>query len=235
MIKVLFVEDDSGLRFIVKSELEKVIGGYEVTLAPDGKKGLESFAAVCPDVVVTDVDMPVMDGNAMAAMIRKRNPDVPIIILSGLTESNDFKKGYASGVDTYLKKPFTKEQLDGQIKSLLRRANSDKSIYLFKIGHYTFDRSKNVLMFNTSEEKVDNADSSDIKLTPKEADVLEVLCKHKGSIVERSNLMNQVWGADDYFTSRSLDNHILKLRRLLERDAAVKIETYKRTGLMLRD
>ena len=126
MIRVLFVEDDSGLRFIVKSELEKVIGGYEVTLAPDGKKGLDTFASVHPDVVVTDVDMPVMDGNTMAAMIRKKNPDIPIIILSGLTESDDFKKGYASGIDTYLKKPYTKEQLDGQIKSLLRRKNKKK-------------------------------------------------------------------------------------------------------------
>jgi DNA-binding response OmpR family regulator len=227
MIKVLFVEDDSGLRFIVKSELEKVIGGYDVTLAPDGKKGLDAFAAVCPDVVVTDVDMPVMDGNTMAAMIRKKNPDIPIIILSGLTESDDFKKGYASGIDTYLKKPFTKEQLDGQIKSLLRRTNREKSIYLFKLGHYTFDKSRNILVLNTA--------SKEVKLTPKEAEVLEVLCRHKGSIVERNIIMNQIWGTDDYFTSRSLDNHILKLRKLLERDAAIKIETYKRTGLMLID
>ncbi|HNY04904.1 MAG TPA: response regulator transcription factor [Candidatus Egerieousia sp.] len=227
MIKVLFVEDDSGLRFIVKSELEKVIGGYEVTLAPDGKKGLDTFASVHPDVVVTDVDMPVMDGNTMAAMIRKKNPDIPIIILSGLTESDDFKKGYASGIDTYLKKPFTKEQLDGQIKSLLRRTNREKSIYLFKLGHYTFDKSRNILVLNAAGREV--------KLTPKEAEVLEVLCRHKGSIVERNTIMNQIWGADDYFTSRSLDNHILKLRKLLEEDTAVNIQTYKRTGLMLTD
>jgi len=227
MIRVLFVEDDSGLRFIVKSELEKVIGGYEVTLAPDGKKGLDAFTSVHPDVVVTDVDMPVMDGNTMAAMIRKKNPDIPIIILSGLTESDDFKKGYASGIDTYLKKPFTKEQLDGQIKSLLRRTNREKSIYLFQIGHYTFDKSRNILVLNAAGREV--------KLTPKEAEVLEMLCRHKGSIVERNTIMNRIWGADDYFTSRSLDNHILKLRKLLEEDTAVKIETYKRTGLMLID
>lgn len=226
MIKVLFVEDDSGLRFIVKSELENVIGGYEVTLAADGKKGLEIFASFCPDIIVTDVDMPVMDGNEMSSVIRKKNPDIPIIILSGLTESDDFKKGYAAGIDTYLKKPFTKEQLDGQIKSLLRRTNREKSIYIFNIGQYTFDKSKNVLVSDAGAQ---------IKLTPKEAEVLEILCRHKGSIVERSTIMNHIWGEDDYFTSRSLDNHILKLRKLLEGDAAVKIETYKRTGLMLRD
>jgi len=73
------------------------------------------------------------------------------------------------------------------------------------------------------------------KLTPKEAEVLEVLCRHKGSIVERSIIMNQIWGADDYFTSRSLDNHILKLRKLLGGDTTVNIQTYKRTGLMLTD
>jgi len=243
MIRVLFVEDDSGLRFIVKSELEKVIGGYEVILAPDGKKGLDAFASVHPDVVVTDVDMPVMDGNTMAAAIRKKNPDTPIIILSGLTESDDFKKGYASGIDSYLKKPFTKEQLDGQIKSLLRRTNREKSIYLFKLGHYTFDKSKNILVLDAADSSmagridgmVTGKACGNVKLTPKEAEILEVLCRHKGSIVERSIIMNQIWGADDYFTSRSLDNHILKLRKLLEGDTAVNIQTYKRTGLMLTD
>ena len=120
MTHVLLVEDDKNLCFILKSSLEQMIGGYEVEAAANGKEGLEKLAEGKFDVIVSDVEMPVMDGMTMVRHIREHHPNVAIIFITGLTTARDVINGYQSGADFYIKKPFLPEELDAHIQAVLK-------------------------------------------------------------------------------------------------------------------
>ena len=227
-IKLLLVEDDHNLAYVTKSIMENMIGGYEVDLASNGKEGLEHFESFMPDVIVSDIEMPVMDGLEMVKIIRETNFEIPIIFATARNTSKDAKIGYDVGVDNYIKKPFSPEELDGCLKALLNRTNkgqlfSKKEVK--KIGNYMFDLKNLSLTYNDSEKKI---------MTAKESQILAMLWEHKGEIVRRDDIIEKCWEKmDPVFASRSLDVFITKLRGYLSKDPSISIKNVKGTGLIL--
>ena len=162
MTRVLLVEDDKNLCFILKSSLEQMIGGYEVETAANGEEGLKRLVEGKFDVIVSDVEMPVMDGMTMVRHIREHHPQVAIIFITGLTTARDVINGYQSGADFYIKKPFLPEELDAHIQAVLKVKQSatapetvEKSSYA--LGKYTFVPSQNLLLIFYDHAKADRS------------------------------------------------------------------------------
>lgn len=232
MTRVLLVEDDKNLSFILKSSLEQMIGGYEVLSVANGKDGLDMLAKENFDVIVSDVEMPVMDGVTMVQHIRKNHPSLAIIFITGLTTARDVINGYQAGADFYIKKPFLPEELDAHIQAVLRMrhntqaespAGNDEDT-IFTIGKYSFDPTQNLLIFENEQHN----------LTAKESKILEMLCREKGKVVSRENILNEIWGNSDFYSSRSLDVFITKLRKYLSKDTNVSLNVLRGVGICLK-
>lgn len=233
MIKVLLVEDDKNLCFILRSSLEQMIGGYQVTVATNGREGLEALEREAFDVVVSDVEMPVMDGKEMTRAIRERHPNLAIILITGLTTARDVINGYQSGADFYIKKPFLPEELDAHIQAILRMKRENRPAPIaeketnvtYTIGQYRFVLSGNQLLFGDERQN----------LTPKEARILEMLCQRKGEVVNRDEILTAIWNTADFYSSRSLDVFITKLRKYLSKDPNITLKVLKGVGICLED
>ena len=230
MIRVLLVEDDKNLCFILKSSLEQMIGGYEVTAALNGKEGLELLEQRPFDVIVSDVEMPVMDGMTMVQHIRRRYPRLAVIFITGLTTARDVINGYQSGADFYIKKPFLPEELNAHIQAVLRMKQNvsapqeeEAPEEEYAIGGYRFLPAQHQLCYGTERQA----------LTPKEARILEMLCRRKGQVVQRDDILTAVWETADFYSSRSLDVFITKLRKYLSLDPAVSLKSLKGVGVCL--
>lgn len=229
MIKLLLVEDDANLSYIIRGGLEDMIGGYDVITAVNGKEGLCIWKEQKPDVIVSDIEMPVMDGYEMVKRIREIDGDTPILFTSGRVSPKDVVKGYELGVNNYIKKPFLPEELDAHVCALLRMKQGQKSQNVSEVYHisekYIFDATHALLKHNSGTEK---------NLTEREAKLLEILCKQIGQIVRREAILSQLWNTeDDYFASRSLDVFVAKLRKLLADDVTIQIKTVRGVGLCL--
>lgn len=232
MTRVLLVEDDKNLSFILKSSLEQMIGGYEVVSVANGKDGLDMLTKENFDVIVSDVEMPVMDGVTMVQHIRKNHPSLAIIFITGLTTARDVINGYQAGADFYIKKPFLPEELDAHIQAVLRMkhntqvegpASKDEDT-IFTIGKYSFDPTQNLLIFENEQQT----------LTAKESKILEMLCREKGKVVSRENILNEIWGNSDFYSSRSLDVFITKLRKYLSKDTDISLNVLRGVGICLK-
>lgn len=232
MTRVLLVEDDKNLSFILKSSLEQMIGGYEVVSVANGKDGLDMLTKENFDVIVSDVEMPVMDGVTMVKHIRKNHPSLAIIFITGLTTARDVINGYQAGADFYIKKPFLPEELDAHIQAVLRMrhntqaespAGNDEDT-IFTIGKYSFDPTQNLLIFENEQHN----------LTAMESKILEMLCREKGKVVSRENILNEIWGNSDFYSSRSLDVFITKLRKYLSKDTNVSLNVLRGVGICLK-
>ena len=232
MTRVLLVEDDKNLSFILKSSLEQMIGGYEVLSVANGKDGLDMLTKENFDVIVSDVEMPVMDGVTMVQHIRKNHPSLAIIFITGLTTARDVINGYQAGADFYIKKPFLPEELDAHIQAVLRMRHNTQAESpvgndedtIFTIGKYSFDPTQNLLIFENEQHN----------LTAKESKILEMLCREKGKVVSRENILNEIWGNSDFYSSRSLDVFITKLRKYLSKDTNVSLNVLKGVGICLK-
>ena len=233
MIRVLLVEDDKNLCFILKSSLEQMIGGYEVATAPNGREGLELLEQKEFDVIVSDVEMPVMDGMTMVQHIRQRYPRLAVIFITGLTTARDVINGYQSGADFYIKKPFPPEEPNAHIRAVLKikqSAPAPQTVDVpaeegYAIGSYRFLPSQHLLCHGTKRQA----------LTPKEAKILEMLCRRKGQVVQRDDILTTVWETADFYSSRSLDVFITKLRKYLSQDSTVTLKSLKGVGVCLED
>ena len=226
-IKLLLVEDDINLGYIIKSSLEDIFEDYEVNLVSNGEEGLEQLKTFTPDVIVSDIEMPVLNGLEMVKIIRQSNLDLPIIFATGKISSKDVIRGYEVGADNYIKKPFMPEELDAHIKTLINIKSNGRlrlKNAICKIGKYTFDPKNFTLTYNDSEKRI---------LTAKETQILILLSEHKGEIVKRDDILKTFWPESDFFTSRSLDVFITKLRSYLSQDPSVSIKNIKKAGLML--
>lgn len=232
MTRVLLVEDDKNLSFILKSSLEQMIGGYEVVSVANGKDGLDMLTKGNFDVIVSDVEMPVMDGVTMVQHIRKNHPSLAIIFITGLTTARDVINGYQAGADFYIKKPFLPEELDAHIQAVLRMRHNTQvespvgndEDTIFTIGKYSFDPTQNLLIFENEPHT----------LTAKESKILEMLCREKGKVVSRENILNEIWGNSDFYSSRSLDVFITKLRKYLSKDTDISLNVLKGVGICLK-
>ena len=215
MIKLLLVEDDASLAYIEKTGLEDIIGGYEVTTATNGKEGLKAWQELRPDVIISDIDMPVMNGFEMVERIRETDQDVIIIFTSALTSPNDVKAGY--------------EELDAHIQALMKMrggAKTQKETSHYKLGKYTLDADHATLR---------NDDTNEAQtITQREAQILQLLAENKNNVVRREAILSRFWNTeDDYFASRSLDVFVNKLRKLLANEPKIELKTIRGIGLQL--
>ena len=229
MIKLLLVEDDASLAYIEKTGLEDIIGGYEVTTAANGKEGLAVWQETRPDVIISDIDMPVMNGFEMVERIRETDGDVIIIFTSALTSPNDVKAGYRLGIKNYVKKPFVPEELDAHIQALMKMrggAKTQKETNHYKLGKFTLDAEHATLR---------NDDTNEAQtVTVREAQILQLLAENKNNVVRREAILSRFWNTeDDYFASRSLDVFVNKLRKLLAEEPKINLKTVRGVGLQL--
>ncbi|MDR0657868.1 MAG: response regulator transcription factor [Mediterranea sp.] len=232
MIKLLVVEDDENLRYVIEDGLQLVIGGYEVLTADNGKDGIRMWKEHRPDVILTDVEMPKMNGFEMVGHIRERDRETPILFISGCKTSVDVTTGYKLGANNYIKKPFGPEELHAHIQALIRMKNDTRmknENNLRKIGNFILDAEHGMLKLEASKT---------ISLTGREAQILQELCINKGEVVKRTILLEKYWdvkGGNNFYASRSLDVMINKLRKKLQDDPDVKIQVVKGIGIMLVD
>ena len=224
--KILLVEDDSNFGRILKEYLS--INKYNVDLASNGIEGYEKFTRSEYDLCILDVMMPYKDGFTLAKEIREKNDQIPIIFLTAKTLKEDVLKGYKIGADDYLTKPFDSEILLAKIKSLFSRKNllkSDNStVYEFNFGKFNFNSRLRMLNHGSDEP---------IKLSPKENELLKMLVLNLNDLLPRDIALNKIWRDDNYFTSRSMDVYIAKLRKYLETDNKIKIINIHGEGFRL--
>lgn len=220
--KLLLVEDDPNLGFVIKDNL--TVRGYDVTLCADGLEGESMFNSHAFDLCIFDVMLPKKDGFALARAVRERNRNIPILFLTAKSMIEDKLTGFQTGADDFITKPFSLEELQCRIEVFLRRAGADATDEkVFRVGKYEFDPFNLVLRNHTSEKT----------LTQKEAEVLKLLFKNRDRVLKREEILNEVWGNDDYFMGRSMDVFISKLRKYLREDPAIQIVNYHGVGFRL--
>ncbi|MGF7038540.1 response regulator transcription factor [Mucilaginibacter lappiensis] len=229
-IKVLLVEDEAVLAAIVKETLDA--RGFELIIAANGVEGWSFFNKSKPDVCVIDVMMPRKDGFSLVADIRKVDQLVPIIFLTAKTQIADVIKGFETGADDYMKKPFSMEELILRLKSLHRRkgfqAPADSSsmpVMVNMVGNFQFDHHR--------LELVDNEKA--VSLSQREADLLQLLIDHKNKLLDRKTALLKIWGDDNPFNARSMDVYITRLRKYLLTDTSVQILNIRGFGYKLID
>ena len=219
-IKILLAEDEPSLGQIIKESLET--RNFEVLLCEDGEAAYSTFISEKPLLLVLDVMMPKKDGFTLAKEIRKEDSNIPIIFLTAKSQTEDVVKGFNLGGNDYLKKPFSMEELIVRINALLKRNITPISDEI-SIGKFTFNLKKQTLKFNNVSEK----------LTHREANLLYYLIKNKNQVLERSFILNKLWGDDDFFNARSMDVFITKLRKKLKNDASIQIINVRGYGYKL--
>ena len=222
-IKVLLAEDELTLSMIIRETLEEQ-GDFSVYHAGNGEEGLQKYHSLHPDVIVADIMMPRIDGFEMVSLIREADLTTPILFLSARSSVNDVVKGFELGCNDYLKKPFGINELIVRIKALMNRAflRQEKSDH-YQIGNYTFD---------STTQNLFHADKKTL-LSNREAEILKRLCENKNQVLHTKNLLIELWGDDNYFTTRSLHVFITKLRRKLSADPSVCILNIRGTGYKL--
>jgi DNA-binding response OmpR family regulator len=225
--RILLVEDDPNLSFVIKEYLE--ILDYDTTLCNDGEEGLKEFNKGNYNLVILDVMMPKKDGFSVAEDIRKVDDITPIIFLTAKTLKEDRVKGFQSGCDDYMTKPFSTEELSLRIKAILKRClvaqngSAEDAMNTFEIGQYTFD-CENLLLKSINKEQ---------SLTRKEGALLKLLCQYKNKLLPREMALKLVWGGDDYFIGRSMDVFIAKLRKYFKNDQNISITNIHGSGFKL--
>jgi two-component system, OmpR family, response regulator TrcR len=222
-IKILLVEDEPSLARVVKDSLEQI--GYSVFHAMDGEKAFTVFLNNKIDLCISDVMLPKMDGFSLVKRIRAQSPGLPILFLTARTNTTDVIEGYESGGNDYLKKPFSLEELFLRVKELLKRNSPiNKKELRLNIGRYVFVPHRQTLQFENEEE---------IKLSHREAQLLQLLQQYKNEVLERKHALISVWGDDSFFNARSMDVFITKLRKHLSKDKKIEIVNIRGVGFKL--
>ena len=220
---LLLIEDDLNFGLILKDQLESL--GYSVKWETNGEDGIKAASTSTYSLLLLDIMMPKKDGLTMLKELREVDDHVPVILITAKSAIEDKKQGFELGADDYLTKPFDIEELDLRIGALLKRAipTTSNKEEIIQLGNYQFQPDIHLL-------KIDNEDK---KLTARETAILQMLCKHKNNTLDRSSLLNAVWGNDNYFNGRSLDVYISKLRKYLNEDESVNIINIHGKGFRL--
>ena len=215
--KILLVEDDQNFGDVLRSYLE--MHEYDVTLATDGEAGIEEFKKGEYNLCIFDVMMPKKDGFTLAKEVRAINKEIPIIFLTAKTLKEDVLEGFKIGADDYITKPLNSEELLFRVKAVIRRSakpeESQENQREFIIGDYHFDYALRILTY-----KPDNTTD---KLSPKEAQLLRLFCFRMNDVLQRSEALTKIWEDDNYFTARSMDVFITKIRKYLSKDDNLEI------------
>ena len=222
-IRVLLAEDDAQLGMLIKENLEDE--GYEVRFCEKGATAWDQFQKEQPDICLLDVNMPLRDGFSLAKKIRQKSDVVPIIFLTAKSMEEDKLKGFETGADDYVTKPFSFRELVSRIQVFIRRNKM-----LMKENKQTYQWGN--LFFNHSELLL-RVEGTDTTLTQKEADLLNFFCEHADKALKREDILTHIWGKNDYFLGRSMDVFITRLRKLLKNADAVSLETIHQVGFRL--
>lgn len=213
--RILYVEDDDTLGYITSENLERK--GYEVSWCKDGETAMERFRKETFDICLLDVMLPKLDGFTLARMIRKENEEVPLIFLSAKSLTEDKIEGLLLGADDYIVKPFNIEELTLKIEVFLKRSGIHKTTVpqnLFTIGNCTLDM--NLLQLDCQ--------GNIKKLTYREAELISYFSRNRNKLLRREQILEAVWGGNDYFSGRSLDVFLSRLRKFFQDDPLVRIE-----------
>ena len=198
---------------------------FDVRLAYDGIHALEAIKKEPFDVIVSDVMMPNLDGYSLAKKLRNEGCNTPILFLTALSATEDVVKGFETGGNDFLKKPFAIDELIVRVKALAGRAEvMDAQETSYVIGEYEFNPSSKELTIRGEKTT----------LAAREAAVLVRLCRRRGHVVEASELLKELWGDDNYFNLRSLNVYITRLRNHLKADPTVEIESVRGVGYLLK-
>jgi DNA-binding response OmpR family regulator len=220
---ILLAEDDFDFGSILKQYLE--ISGYTIEWAKDGKEALEIFKNGTFNICVLDVMMPKMDGFTLAEKIIGINPEMPFVFLTARKMKEDKLKGLKLGADDYIVKPFEADELILRLNNILKRStqvvNSAPKIKVIKIGNYVFDTHRLELKLSNRVQRV----------TEKESELIQFLFNHKNQLIKREEILNAVWENDDFFSGRSMDVFISRLRKYFKDDTAISIESIRGLGL----
>lgn len=223
MHKLLLVEDEKNFASVLKDYLK--MNGFAVSLCENGELGLSVFKSEPFDLCIVDVMMPKKDGFALVNEIKALNPSVPVIFLTAKTLREDVIKGYKTGADDYVTKPFDSEVLLYKIKAILaRNSKTQHTVEEFEIGSFTFNSKLRLLKHSQQETK----------LSPKEAALLKMLCEFKNDVMPREKALKEIWKDDSYFTGRSMDVYIVKLRKFLASDGKIEINNLHGNGYSLQ-
>jgi two-component system, OmpR family, response regulator len=221
-LKIFLVEDDLSFGSVLKSYLE--INDFSVDLVNDGKYAVEQFRKGVYDICILDVMLPHVDGFTIAGEIRVINSVIPVIFLTAKKLKEDVLKGYGVGADDYITKPFDTDILLCKIKAIAtRRDVQDGTKDIYEIGRYIFNARLRTLTIDSVERK----------LSPKEGQLLEMLAMAPNSLVNREAALKKIWGTDDYFTARSMDVYVTKLRKYLSDDTGINLKNIHGSGFQL--
>ena len=221
--KILIVEDDPNFGSILKDYLK--LHAYDVSLAKNGIEGLEKFKKISYDLCILDVMMPFKDGFSLASDIRSINEEIPLIFLTAKSFKQDFIKGFKIGADDYLIKPFDSEILLLKIKSILKRKLSSSKNNIEKL-EYNFSSYK----YNSKFRELQYENDKPITLSPKEGKLLSLLLNNINDLTSREEALIKIWNDDNYFTSRSMDVYVTKIRKYLSKDLRIRIENIHGKG-----
>jgi two-component system OmpR family response regulator len=221
-VKIFLVEDDLSFGSVLKSYLE--LNDFNVEWVDDGKFAVEHFRKGVFDICILDVMLPHVDGFTIASEIRKINTVIPIVFLTAKKLKDDVLKGYGAGGDDYITKPFDTDILLAKIRAILARHDYQTGTKdIFEIGKFIFNARLRTLTSGDDEKK----------LSPKEAQLLELLAISPNALISREMALKKIWGTDDYFTARSMDVYITKLRKYLSEDPRLHIKNIHSAGFQL--
>ena len=220
---IFLVEDDLSFGAVLKSYLE--LNDYEVTWVDDGKYAVDKFRNGEYHICILDVMLPNIDGFTVGTEIRKIDKEIPLVFLTAKSLKEDILKGYNVGADDYITKPFDTEVLLCKIQAIIKRQTTQPTIeeLTFTIGSFQFDSKLRTLIRDGVKQK----------LSPKESDLLKLLCQNKNELLPREMALRKIWGEDGYFTARSMDVFITKLRKYLAGDSNIEIKNIHGSGFLL--
>lgn len=226
---ILLVEDETALAQLLQEILTGK--GFKVTYAINGVQGWSLYKSTRPDIIIMDTMLPEKDGLSLVKDIRNSGDEVPILFLTARTAPADVIQGLEAGADDYVKKPFSIEELLLRIKNLTKRASKTMQrdlrydIPIEKIGNYLYN-------YKRLELTIENHTT---RLSQREGDLLQLLLKYRNSVLDRTEALNQIWGDDTFFNSRSMDVYITRLRKYLNRDPRLQIINIRAKGFRLLD
>jgi len=221
---IFLLEDDLSFGAVLKSYLE--LNDYNVTWVDDGKYAIDKFRSGEFHICILDVMLPNIDGFTVGAEIRKFDKEIPMVFLTAKALKEDILKGYNVGADDYVTKPFDTEVLLCKIQAIIKRQSTQpkNDEVIFTIGSYEFDsKLRNITRLGENQ-----------KLSPKESDLLKLLCQNKNELLQRETALRKIWGEDGYFTARSMDVFITKLRKYLKDDPNIEIKNIHGSGFLLQ-
>ncbi|MFO7721190.1 MAG: response regulator transcription factor [Gillisia sp.] len=223
---ILLVEDDDSLGYLLSEYLQ--IKGFGITWVKNGNLALQKLEKEKFDLAVLDVMMPEMDGFTLAEKMKLTHPEIPFIFLSAKSLKIDVLKGFSKGAEDYLKKPIDEEELVIRINILLKNLSHQETVIREKeevdLGKYTYKPLLQTLEFGGSK----------VSLTSRENELLRYLVSRQNEICTHKELLKNIWGTNDYFTRRSLNVFVSRLRKYLEKEPSIKVENIHNTGFIFR-